>query len=450
MPGGVLQLVATGSQDQYVTGAPEMSYFKSVYKRHTNFSMESLRQTFQTKPILSSGMSSSTCRIGRIGDMLQDVYFCFYLPDVYATFDKQFRWIRNLGQYMIYTYSIRLDTQLIDQGYGEWMHVWNELTAGTEKLPAYNTMIGNTEDIYNPVTGTPRVVITNNQISYVQYPVGAPGTPSIKGRRIAIPLPFWFTRNPALALPLVALQYQFIDITIELRNLDELYQLYDPITNRWVSPTKYKESHPSENVSISEFIQTNNIGFNAIDIDAYLECNFIFLDNDERRSIASQQIDMLVERTYRTEKGGVANNMNIDLFISNPVKELVWFARRADINDTNEWINFTDKGNHIMQTAKLIWNGLDRIEEKEQYYFNKIQPYQHHTNSVIEGLYCYSFAIYPEKWQPSGSFNASAINKIQLYTTSAQVDVGYTYTVYTLYYNVFRVIGGTGGMVFAN
>lgn len=448
MPGGVLQLVATASQDQYINGAPEMSYYKAVYKRHTNFAMESIRQTFNTKPLLQTSTTSVTARIGRVADMLGQVYFTFQLPDIYSDANKRFRWIQNIGEFMVYSYSARLDTQLIDQGYGEWMHVWNELTAAQEHLQVYNAMIGNTQDMYNPVSNNPRVLIRNNIMTYQFYPSATTTSaqPSISGRRIVVPLPFWFSRNPALALPLIALQYQFLEITLELRNVDELYQLYDSSTNTWVSPARYRQL-TGENVSIGDFLKSPA---STVDIDGYLECNFIFLDTAERTTIASQQTDLLVERVYRTEKGGTLNNDIIDMYISNPIKEFIWFARKDDINNTNNWSDFTNNNQPIMRTAKLIWNGLDRIEEKEEYYFNKIQPYQHHSNSAKNGLYCYNFGLYPEKWQPSGSFNASAVNKIQLYVTTNNGQSGYTFIVFSLYYNVFRIIGGSGGMVFAN
>lgn len=451
MAGGVLQLVASASQDQYISASPEMSYFKAAYKRHTNFATECIKQTFLTKPMLSSGTTTVTCRVGRVADLLGQVYFTFQLPDIYSDDTLRFRWIQNIGEYIVYSYSARLDTQLIDQGYGEWINVWNELTATSDHAAAYNAMIGNTEDMYNPVAKVPRVDITNNRISYVQYPEAASGQPSIPGRRIVVPLPFWFSRNTALALPLIALQYQYLEITMELRSIEDLYQVYESNTNTWVSPSKYRQLHSRE-VSIGKFLTLDGMSeTNMIDIDGYMECNFVFLDNLERRTLASQQVDLLVERVYRTEKGSSVNIDIIDLYVSNPVKEFVWFARKDDISDTNEWTNFTNNSKPIMKSAKMIWNGLDRIEEKDEYYYNKIQPYQHHSHGVRTGLYCYSFAIHPEKWQPSGSFNASAINKIQLYVTkNANASPGCTYIVYTLYYNIFRVIGGNGGMVFAN
>jgi hypothetical protein len=464
MPGGILQLVAVGSQDQYITGSPEMSYFKAVYKRHTNFSMESVRQTFLTKPMLDSTSSTYICKVGRVADLLGEVYLNFRLPDIYSTDKHRFKWVKNIAQYMIYSYSVRIDAQLIDQGYGEWIDIWNELALPAGKKASYDTMTGNTADMTNPTSDKLQTIIENNRLRYTYYPEATEGKPSIRGRRIIVPLPFWFTKNPALALPLIALQYQTIEIVLELRNVEDLYQLYDETTDQYVSPSQYRQIYAADDpyVSIGRFLTPAGNGPNNIDIDAFLECNFIFLDENERRVVAASSMDYLVERVYRTELGGVVRQGTIDLVVSNPVKEFIWFGRRGDVKRTNGWSNFTMTNPEsatypIMKSAKIIWNGLDRIEEKSGEYFNMIQPFQHHSNGPRQGLYCYSFAIHPEKWQPSGSFNASTINKIQLYvTTNEDVPTAslknqeYDFVVYTLYYNVFRVMGGNGGMVFAN
>jgi len=196
---------------------------------------------------------------------------------------------------------------------------------------------------------------------------------------------------------------------------------------------------------------------NSVDIDAYLECNFIFLDESERRAMAMDSHDYLVERVFRTENGGILTNNTIDLTLQNPVKEVIFLLRRSDMNKYNDWSNFTNSltrlnNNHILKTAKMLWNGMDRFEEKPPEYFNYIQPYQHHTRSPKDGVYVYSFALYPEKTQPSGSFNASMVNKIQLYVTANSPLGSYDYdiSIYSFYYNIFRVMSGSGGMVFAN
>lgn len=454
-----MSLLAVGAQDQYIHVGPEMSYFKQVTRKCTNFSMESVRQSFLTKPVLDQSRASYSCRISRIGDLLQQIYLSFELPNIYSDEQVRFRWIKNVANYMIYSYSIRVDTQLIDQRWGEWLDVWNELTMNQEKKYAYDRMTGNEEAYANPKSYKPLVTVRNNRLTYSTYPKAtSPEYPSIRKRRFFVPLDFWFTKNPSLALPLIALQYQNIEVTVELRGIEELYQVYDERMGMYMSPGEFrtKHYHSGIDVSIGRFLSFDGQN-NAprVDLNAYLECNFIFLDEPERRVIASANADMLVERVYRTEKEGIYAQNTVDLVISNPVKEIIWLMRRTDANKYNEWGNFT--AHHpenmyfpILSTARMLWNGLERFEEKPAAYFQLLQPYQHHTSAPREGIYNYSFALYPEKVQPSGSFNASMIQKIQLYLTTEQYpDVtDYQAVVYTVYYNIFRIMSGQGGMVF--
>lgn len=483
MAGGVMQLVAVGAMDQFITVSPEMSFFKQVYKRHTNFSMESIRQTFGSKPTLDVSGNTFTCRVNRVADLLSDIYFSFKLPDIYSSDKFRFRWIENIAQYMIHNCTVRIDTQQIDQLWGEWMDVWNELSLTNDQRDGYNKLTGNIYEFNNPQSLNSYVVIDNNNINYAYYPEGT-SSPSIQGRRFYMPIPFWFTKNPGLALPLVALQYQSIDITFELRSVEELYQIYDSSQGLYLSPNEYRTQHPAqslqkynrdiddisgsptigqpiETVSIQRFLVPVGNSYESvsmpIDIDAYLECNFIFLDEAERRSMALNSHDYLVERVFRIEDGGIKATKTIDLLIQNPTKEIVWILRRDDIlTKHNDWINYTDSvtrvpNSPILKTAKMIWNGMDRFEDKPPEYFNYVQPYRYHTRIPREGVYVYSFALYPEKVHPSGSFNASTVNKIQLYfSTLSPTTYEYDVVIYTKYYNVFRVMGGSGGMVFAN
>jgi len=459
MPGGVMQLVAIGAQDQYLIGSPSMSYFKSVVKTHVHFALESVRQTFLSKPTLDINRNTFTCRIGRVGDLLRNVFLSFELPDIYSTDEFRFQWIENLAKYMIHSVSLRIDTQLVDQVFGEYLDISTELTMPTGQSDTFDRMTGNVEEFVAPKALKERVIIRNNKVSFSYYPesTGPGSTPSIKGRRFFVPLSFWFTRSPTLALPLIALQYQNVDVTIEFRGIEELYQVYDDVTETYVSPghlrsLRQQRGLPVPNVGISAFTYKSG----SVDLDAYLECEFAFLDESERLVLAHDSRDYIVERVYRSEQTGVRTIATIDLVLSNPVKEIIWITRRSDANLYNNWKNLTatnpeDSNSPVLKTAKIMWNGMDRIEEKPSAYFNLLQAYQHHTRGPREGIYSYSFALHPEKIQPSGQFNASMINKIQLYlTTNALPEEEYEVIVYSLYYNVFRVMGGSGNMVFAS
>lgn len=463
MAGGLMQLLATGAADQYLTASPEMSFYKQAYKRHTPFAMESVRQTFLTKPVLQQqARGSFTCRIGRVADLLQEVYFSFVLPDIFSDEDMRFQWVKHVAHYMIYSYSVRLDSVLIDDGYGEWLDVWNELSLPEGKRAMYDRMIGNVSAYTSPAVRDQMVIITNNRVEYAYYPVGVPGStdPSIPSRRFFVPLPFWFTRNPSLALPLVALQYQNLDVTLELRSAEELYQLWDNERGVYWSPAKWRSMFPQDAARslFRSFLAPADALSNEVDLDAYLECNFVFLGDDERKYVAYTPVDLLVERVYRSEREGIRGPTTMDLTLSMPVKEMIWITRRGDAKDRNEWSNLTNRfpeneNAPILKTAKLLWNGMDRFEEKPSAFFNLLQVYQHHSSTAREGIYCYSFALYPEKLQPSGTFNASMVSKIQLYLTTQEresEDYEYEVIVYSLYYNVFRIMAGSGSMVFAN
>lgn len=469
MAGGVMQLVksdtsgGSGAQMEYLIGNPEISYFKTAYRRHTNFAMESVRQTFLTKPVLELNTRSSfTCRINRVADLLKDVYLCFTLPSIYSTDKHRFQWIENLAKYAIYSYSVKLDTQTIDQRYGEWMDVWTELSISSDKKTIYDKMSANTEEVTNPLVRTKKITIRNNKLYYRYYPVGTTGSPSIPQSKYFIPLDFWFTKEPGLALPLIALQYQNLDITIEMRSLLELCQVYDHVQERYMSVTTYNSKSYHTPVRLGDFLYpTNNIPQevdNSIDLEAYLECNFIYLDTEERVQLAKNNTDYLIDRIYRIEQGGIYKQATIDLTIQNPIKELIWLTRRSDAVLYNDWSNFTnrlpsDRTYSIMKSARLLWNGMERFEEKDKQYFNLVQPYLHHTRGPREGIYVYSFALNPEKNQPSGAFNASMIDRIQMYVTNEELQSGnnydYEYVVYAVYNNIFRVMSGMGGMVFA-
>lgn len=464
MPGGIMQLVARGQQDIYITGSPTLSYFQFVYRKHTNFAMEPVRQTFLSKPVLDRNTrNTATCRIGRIGDLLKEVYLSFQLPAIYSDGNLRFRWIDKVSNYMIYSASVRTDTNLIDMQYGEWLDLWNELTLTASKREAYDKMTGNVYEFTNPTSLNNRIVITNNWLDYQYYPAYTGTTPSIPSRRFFIPLNFWFSKNPGLALPLIALQYQNVEVTIEFRGIEDLYQVYDTETGTYYSPAKYRALYPNgTDVSIGAFLVPGGGGPNAqIDIDGYLECNYIFLDDDERSMLAATSTDYLVERVYRMETAGFKTVGVMDLIMQNMIKEIVWVIRRSDVIDYNEWTNFTyqmpadasQRTQIILRTAKFLWNGMDRIEEKPYEYFNQMQPYQHHTSSPRDGVHVYSFSLHPEKDQPSGAFNATMINKIQLYLTmNAPSDPGVEYEVvaYATYYNIFRVMAGMGAMVFVS
>lgn len=469
MTGGLMSLLAVGAQDVYLTVEPQMSYFKQVYQRPTNFGMQSIRTTFNTSPVLGQSSGTFTCKIGRYGDLVKDIALQLTLPAIYSDDTYRFRWTTNMQYYMLNQYTITVDTYTIDTRYGEWLDIWNELSLTTDKKNNFNQLANNTQNYMNPTNLSPIVIIRNNKIAFSYYPVSTgPSNPSLPQTDIYIPLDFWFCKNPALALPLVALQYQNINVNITFNSIENLYQVYDSINNIYVSPSTYNNIHGT-NINIGTFTQYGGSDLSYVQLNAYLDINYIFLDTPERTYIAqSSSIQMLVEQIYRNNiGGGVTTNFTQNLILQNPIKEFVWILRRADAQYYNDWANLTasqpqDTNKPILNQAKFIWNGIDRIEFKPGSYFNLLQPYTYHTSTPRQGIYAYSFALNPEKVQPSGTFNATMVQTIQIQLTTnnftpsintlintiASTDKSYNLTVYTISYNVFKIIGGVGQMTY--
>ena len=176
MGGGLLQLVAYGAQDVYLTGNPQITFFKVVYRRHTNFSIESIQQTFNGTP---GGGKRVTCQISRNGDLVHKLYVVFTHPSTGGDLDDARKCISKV--------EVEIGGQLIDRQYGDWMEIWNELTLPAGKKDGYVEMI--------------KAVSNMETKAYV-------------------PLEFWFCRNIGLALPLIALQYHEVKINIEFSNKD--------------------------------------------------------------------------------------------------------------------------------------------------------------------------------------------------------------------------------------
>ena len=472
MTSGLLQLVAKGQQDEFIHINPDISFFKYAYKKHTNFSMDSIQLTFDINPTLSTSSLSTgyLCKIQRYGDLLKELYFSFELPEVYSSDKYKFRWIENVGSLYIKKATISVGGVIIDSITGEWLNIKNEFIIIGEKTN-YNKMTGNYNELINPKMNEPRIGVKNNKFFYTFYPSSdkTQNIPSIPSKRVYIPLCFWFTKSPALSLPLLKLQYSEIYLTIEAENSEHLYQVYSPDLQRYISPQYFNELY-NDNININTFIKTNSIS-------PYIEANYIFVDNEERNSmISSPSTEYIVEQLEISSEQRIKSNANtsitIELNIHKPTKEIIWTTKRDDYYRYNERNNYTgyfpENINYpILDKATIVWNkSNNRIEEKNGDYFNKIQPYQHHQALPKEGIYSYSFALFPEKETPTGSFNAAVVstslliytngtynnddinNKLKLMNKSVY-DFEYLIQVYSIQYNIYQIISGIGGMKFA-
>jgi hypothetical protein len=256
MPGGLLQLVGTGAQNELVNGNPSMTHFRSVYRRHTNFAMEQVRLTMTSSNLEFNLNSTRTlsCKVERIANLLHDCYLVVTLPDIWSpmkytasaqmppgydarsnSMGYEFQWIRNLGYNLIDSVELTMNGQVIQRMTGEWMKMYSYLTHDANKRQIIDQMVGNVPEVYDPANAYDRENQYPHAITVSTLPTAAPQTrtsePSIRGRKLIIPLHFWFCENPGLALPLTSLQNTDLYINVTLRGLNDLYTVIDTTAN---------------------------------------------------------------------------------------------------------------------------------------------------------------------------------------------------------------------------
>jgi hypothetical protein len=448
MGGGLMQLVAYGAQDIYLTGNPQITFFKVVYRRHTNFAVESIEQTFNGTADFNKRV---TATISRNGDLIQQMYLEVLLPAVstLAPGSTSNVWTYGVGNALVSQAEIEIGGQLIDRQYGDWMNIWTELTIPEGKRSGYDNMVGNAVSTVgtNPAEQLGGIALT---------------TSATIVNRLYVPLQFWFNRNPGLALPLIALQYHEVKLNLTIRPFADLI-----------------------NVTTTGC----TIGSNTLGCKLYVD--YVYLDTDERRRFAQVSHEYLIEQVQFTGTETIASlssNKNVTLNFNHPVKELIWahttteHATSSFGSNNCRWFNYSGRnsgtstltgtlGCDSFQTALLQLNGHDRFSSRSSDYFRKVQNYEHHTRvprvgSDIAGLtadalqislrqyiYSYSFALSPEEHQPSGTCNFSRIDNAVLqltYSLANETANALNLNIYAVNYNVLRIMSGMGGLAYSN
>jgi hypothetical protein len=428
MGGGLLQLVAYGAQDAYLSGNPQITFWKSMFKRHTNFAMEPFRVNFNGQ---ASWGTKHSAIIGRHADLLYSTYLEVVLAPGYYNCDQA-----RLGYNLIRYVELDIGGQIIDRLYGEWLYIWMLLTHDNSK-GQFNWGLVNT---FGKGAGA-QTYPGPNECSN-----GRPGNPSV----LYVPLSFFYTRNPGAALPLIALQYHEVKITLQ-----------------WNDPT---------------FIAGDFTGATAFPpppVQAAIYIDYIYLDTEERRRMAQQSHEYLIEQTqYNEDKGISSYNNRIDLTFNHPVKELVWVVQPTSYTNCSisKKFNPTPQDPHRLQPFTydenavfeqwIQFNGQDRLDKRYGDYYHKVQPYQHHSGggdvgytslNYQYGLYMYSFALRPEEHQPSGTCNFSRIDTATIVLNMSgdvvvdpDEDKTWDVRVYAVNYNILRIMSGMGGLAYSN
>lgn len=419
----LLQLVARGRQDAYLTGNPQTTFFKHVYRRYTPFAIESIPIEFDGTPDFGRRIS---CIIPRKAELLNALFLEVDLPalppDTTQDPPVERYWVNDIGHALIEEVSIEIGDKEIDKHTGAWLHNWSSFTVPADKRAAFNTMIGHS-DVF-------------------------PATSTSQPQRLIIPLQFWFCNTIGESLPLVALQAHPVRLILKLA----------PFQNLWWSPALGPTPTPGPCPTMEPVAPTR----------IQLFGDYIFLETPERHRFAAAEHEYLITQLQYSPRQSIPAGVlsaNVPLTFNHACTEFIWTIQQTRMAAAHEWFNYSNRLNagtgevgvsltDPLDTAVLRLDGYERFQPRQAPHFRITQPYQRHTvvpATANDYIYDYSFSLKPEAEQPSGSLNASKIDDITLHLTfpvgqpSAYERI---VIVYTQNYNVLQIIGGLGGLSF--
>ena len=476
-----MQLVAYGAQDVYLTGNPQITFFKVVYRRHTNFAVEAIEQTFNGSPGFDK---KASVQITRNGDLITKMYLKSTLESSYTEQDVTNAAGTSVKMAVNGTATATAATTAseahtivfavlpvsLDNVVATVIKVgvasvgnnagYHEITAITPTIITVATTLsnetGNTanaitidhHDHIEWVTDVGYAMIKNVELQIggtkidkhygiwmhiwhelsKSYSLDNSHDSMVgdsnrrKTRSLYVPLQFFCCRNDGLALPLIALQYH--DVRVEFE--------FDSAANCCSS------GDASASISNSSLL-----------------VDYIYLDSEERKRFAQASHEYLIEQLqYTGVESGVSGTGNkFRLNFNHPCKELVWAVRKSGDTSNAKFVNLTNNntissGLNTVDDAQLQLNGHDRMSKQNGTYFQNVQVRAHHSNtSDNAGINVYSFALNPEEHQPSGTCNFSRIDNAQL---NMKLNTAGDVHIFATSYNVLRIMSGMGGLAYSN
>jgi len=332
--------------------------------------------------------------------------------------NRKFAWVDKLGYSILDYIQIDIGNTTIDKHYGQWMFIWLELAGNIFNKNLYDQLIGNVPEL-----------TTFDRTTKPEY-------------TIIIPLDLWFSKFSGLAIPLVALQYHDVEITVKLRKFSEC---------------AYMELQGTEEyINLDQIFDNENLSY-----EMYLSLDYIYLDKDERAKFAKTGHEYLIEQLQYAKFDDITTpRFSVDINFNHPVKEFFWFIQKDNyiINDTGAdktyWLNFTTNTNYInnpILETQLFLNHNERFNYTGDY-FNYLQPYNCHNNTPADGINVYSFSINPQEHQPSGTCNLSSIKNVtfnfiidpEMFVNNTSIKLH----MFAVNYNVMRIINGVCGTAY--
>ena len=417
-----MQLVAYGAQDVYLTGNPKVTFFQAVYKRHTNFAMETIEQTMNGTAASSGRVSITVARNGDlIGDMFLEATTLNSLNNFSgADVDSNF-----VAERIVSTAELSIGGQRIDKHYQRWWRLYSELYLNEGSKLNYAKMTT------NPVTDT--------------------------ASKVYLPLIFFFNRNPGLALPLIALQYHEVRIDIDLSSEFDTHVTGLKVWGNYMYLDTEERRRFAQKGHEYLIEQVQHTGTDALEASGTKQVRLSY--------------NHPVKELVWCVTDGVSTESNLwNLGTSTDVAKIkIASGQLADSNcatvttsssgapqfitgDLGGTDDYVEEKVGALNTAKLVLNGQDRFKEQSAKYFNQVQPFAHHTGSPCAGVYSYSFALKPEEHQPTGTCNFSRIDNAQMSVTCGALGdrAALALQMFAVNYNVLRVQSGMGGLAFSN
>ena len=419
MAGGLMQLVAYGAQDVYLTGNPEVTFYQAKYKRHTNFAMENIEQTVNGTAA-NSGRVSVT--VARNGDLVGDMYLELESA-IAATATAEAGDCNWVAERAISSVELSIGGQRIDKHYQKWWRLYSELYLDEAKKATWGKMTTAAD------TGT--------------------GTGAVY-----LPLIFFFNRNPGLYLPLIALQYHEVRIDIDLASDFDTF-LNKSVLKVWANYV-YLDTEERRRFAQKghEYLieQVQHTGTDTVDPSATKQVRLSY----------NHPVKELVWCFSNT----AAKSSLWNFTAKNLVTEVALESDHTAVNDSNCYVPISNLGTPMyatklsseayteenagqLETFKLVLNGQDRFKEQKGKYFNQVQAYNHHSGCPAPGVYSYSFALKPEEHQPTGTCNFSRIDNAQVAVKMA-AGTATSMHMFATNYNVLRIQSGMGGLAFSN
>jgi len=491
MPGGLLNIVAYGNQNVYLNGNPSKTFFKTTYKKYTNFGLQKFRLDFDgLRNLRMTESSKFTFRMKRYAELLMDTYLVVQLPTIWSPIyppqdissnwaPYEFKWIDNLGTQMIEEVEISVGGQTLNKYSGSYLLAMIQRDFNNVKKDLYDNMTGNIPELNDPGNVPPRI----NAYPNAYYTTAQQGPePSIRGRKLYIPINFWFTLAAKMAFPLVALQYNELEINITIRPVQELIvirDVEDSVNNfPYVQPNfnnslqqfyRFLQPPPDISLNTTSYLDKRT-NWNA---DIHLLSTYCFLTEEESKIFAANEQKYLFKSIYDWKFFNVTGSQRVKLDNTmGMVSSWMWYFQRSDINLRNQWSNYSNwpykylpnnvefadvsgsllipelggmgigpgfnpiDGTHtgyfitgdystenekdILLSLGILLDGKYRENVLDAGVYNYAEKYVRTSGNAPDGLYNYNFAIHtdPFDFQPSGAMNMSKFRDIQLEFTT--------------------------------